>query len=517
MKATPFFSLASKTNSARDAVLRAFSNVALVNLSQLRTSRLFQEYEEGDQGHGDGNGDKKQKKRAAGPALLFLSNCLPANSGCVSVMGFPWSSTFSRTGVFEMPADPPKAVQLDGIKAWPGLLKAAAYGTDRDTWFLERLSRNSRVCSFKTWCDRSGLPAGEGYQAGLTMKAAHLIGLPRANARDVRHGRLADELQIFDNERVHRSREPSLFRGPLVLLPEGSLTKAPIVGRYTAVFDERDIAYNSSFFGVSFLGRELVLARALAAVMHSRLVAYQLALMGGTVGVKQTKVEVVDLYNVRFPPIEGFNSEALRTLSSAFEVLTKKPQSPASMESAATIDHLVETAAGLSEGDRDLLFDANRRTRAIFFETKAARDPMQAPPKRPEIELYAENLCRTFNAFASNADDQVLIPDRYIELDSDVVVVKFTLTTRGEINPALVLKRGQLNEMADVSLEALGGTELPCLQPAKTLRLYVDRGVYMLKPAQYRCFSPAAGQSDADRIVADLMAPTFPEGEIART
>ena len=74
MKSTPFFSLAPKTTSARNAILRAFPNVALVNLSQLRTSRLFQEYEVGD-------GNRKQKKRTAGPALLFLSNCLPATTG----------------------------------------------------------------------------------------------------------------------------------------------------------------------------------------------------------------------------------------------------------------------------------------------------------------------------------------------------------------------------------------------------------------------------------------------------
>ena len=55
----------------------------------------------------------------------------------------------------------------------------------------------------------------------------------------------------------------------------------PIYGRYTAVFDERSIAYNSSFFGISFLGRKPALAHALAAIMHSRLIAYQLALMGG--------------------------------------------------------------------------------------------------------------------------------------------------------------------------------------------------------------------------------------------
>ena len=74
MKATPFFSLAPKTNSARDAVLQAFPNVALVNLSQLRTSRLFQEYEGGD-------GDKKRKKRTVGSRTTVFIELPSRQSG----------------------------------------------------------------------------------------------------------------------------------------------------------------------------------------------------------------------------------------------------------------------------------------------------------------------------------------------------------------------------------------------------------------------------------------------------
>ena len=81
MKATPFFSLAPGTVSARDALLHSFPNVAVVNLSQLRTSRLFQEYD-------DENQETRKKRPRAGPALLFFSNCIPANSSRISGNGF---------------------------------------------------------------------------------------------------------------------------------------------------------------------------------------------------------------------------------------------------------------------------------------------------------------------------------------------------------------------------------------------------------------------------------------------
>lgn len=504
MKATPFFSQAPGTHTARDAILRAFNNVTLVNLSQLRMSRLFQEYE-------GANDQGKQKKRAAGPALLFLSNCLPAGEGSVAVLNFPWSSAFNRTGVFELPADPPKLLDLARVRSQPGLLKAATFGTDRDAWFLERLSRNPNVASFEGWCAAAAVPAGRGFRAGTGMDAAHLVGLLRVTAHDVKRGRVAEHLPIFNDEEVNRSREPELFKGPIVLLPEGSLTAAPFYGRYTAAVDERDIAYNSSFVGVSFHGKPLRLARAFAAIMHSRFIAYQLAFTAGTLGVKQTKVEVVDLEALYLPALKHLSETDLTSLADAFERLVGDEEPGPAI--ATRIDTIVERAAGLGEDDRRLLADADRRTRAIFFETETARRSMETKPTPTELHSYADNLCSAFNAFASEPEDQRLRPDRYAELTHDVVIVRLALTDHDTRSEDADFHLGTLDEMADAPLDSVGGSELPYLKPSKSLRLYVDSHAYVLKPAQYRCFSPAAGQTDADRIVADLMDPAFPSDE----
>ena len=133
MKSTPFFSL-ERGAAARDRLLRAFPNVSLVNMAQLRLSGLFQEYQAGE-----------GEKAATGPALLFLSNCLPVDPGTATMINLPWTPTFQRTGIFELPSDPAKAVSLDLLARRPELLKAAAYGEERDVWFLDKLSRNPRV------------------------------------------------------------------------------------------------------------------------------------------------------------------------------------------------------------------------------------------------------------------------------------------------------------------------------------------------------------------------------------
>ncbi len=498
MKATPFFSLAPNTVSAREALLRSFPNVAIINLSQLRTSRLFQEYR-------DENDETLKKRPRAGPALLFFSNCIPTNSDCISVMELPWSSTFARTGVFQLPAEPPKVLQLSRLRALPGLLKAAAFGTERDVWFLERLSRNEDLCTLGAWLETVQLPAGNGYQTGQTMDADHLVGLPQATARDIHFGRLRTQLPRFSDAQVHRSRNASQYKGPLVLLPEGSLARSPLRGRYTAVFDPRDIAYNESFFGISFVDHDSTFARALAAVMHSRLVGYQLALTAGTVGVKQTKVEVVDLTNIRIPRIDNCSDTLLQSLADAFDALTKCPNSDVARIAGSSIDRIVEDMAGLSDNDRNLLGDADRRAAAVFFETRSARKRMVDIPRHAEIRPYAENVCAIFNAFASEADDHVLAPQCYAQLARDVIVVKFALISRTIVTTDPDLRSAQLESLGDGLNDLLGGAELPYVAPAKALRLYVGSEIFLIKPAQYRCFSPAAGQSDADRIIDDLM------------
>jgi hypothetical protein len=314
------------------------------------------------------------------------------------------------------------------------------------------------------------------------------------------------DLNPFTAERVHRARDPEIYRGPLVLLPEGKLTLAPASGRYTGIFDRRDLAYNRSFMGVSFRGAGEALAKAFAAVMNSTFVAHQIALTGGTVGVKQTKVEPADLEQIRIPRLELLDQAALAGFADVADTLANETNLRLVAATLARLDTMVADIVGLDNLDRQLLADADRRAQAIFFETPVARRTMEVPPTSSEIGAYAHNLCTAFNAFASDDEDLVLVPDRYSALQADLLVVRFRLTERGSA-PKPDLRPADLPELGEAPFAALGGIDLPYLKPAKSLRLYTDSAIYMLKPAHYRNFSAAAGQSDGDRIVADLMEP----------
>ena len=502
MKATPFFSLDPATSQARQHVFRSFPNFGLVNLSQLRTARLFQEY---------GNRDERVAgRRNAGPAVLAFSNCLPSDGEVVSAINLPWTPAFKETGIFALPADPAVTVRLESLALNPGLLKAAVFGTERDVWFLERMARSPHVVPLFGWFEDLGLPHGQGYQPGSLVASDGLINLPKISAMNLSSARLVGSMPLFTSKKIYRKKDPDIFRGPLVLLPEGTLATAPVRGRYTAAYDVRDLAYNESYIGISFYGKPESLALAFVALMHSALVAYQIAMTGGTVGIKQTKVEVVDLRNIQIPRIELLLDVELAALAHAGKVLSTSLDEHIITSTIETIDRIVNAAAGLPDSDCELISDVNRRARSIVFETPGDRWPMERKPSEAEIVGYALNVCHAFNAFAQEEDDLVLTPDQYVLLEGDLLAVRFVVIERSSA-ASPKLRHGSLDELGRNPFELLGGPGLPYLKLEKSLRLYVDRTVYVFKPARYRYFSPASGQSDGDRIVADLMQPTFPE------
>ncbi|NTJ45288.1 SAM-dependent DNA methyltransferase [Agrobacterium larrymoorei] len=494
MKATPFFSLERGAAERRNRLLRAFPNVSLVNMAQLRLSRLFQEYE----------AEQGEAKAAAGPALLFFSNCLPVDPDTATVINLPWTSTFESTGIFELPADPAKGVPLDLLALRPELLKTAAYGEERDVWFVERLARNKHVTTFAALLAELSLPAGQGYQPGKKYPATHLQGLPILTTRQFSAMRVARNLSIFDAPHANRAYGLDRYRGPLVLLPEGGLTAALERGRYTAAFDERDLAFNESFIGISFAASSNLMARALTAVMNSSFVAYQLALIGCTLGIKQTKVERVDLDNIWLPRLEQLNPQVIEDLAELENRLANSLETKPILQK---LDELVYDACGLIAPEKAILSDAVRRARAVMFETPSDRSSMDMEPSADEVLTYATNLCSALNEYADDDDDQVLTPECYAAAANDLVVMRFSLGRKG------AAKGGDIRQakLADVAPQdfssALGGSELPYLKPLRSLRLYVQDALIIAKPARYRCFTPAAAFSDGDRILADLMQP----------
>ena len=189
-----FFPAPKASVRARIALLDALKPIALVNLSALR-DELF--------------------PTADYPAVVLFARLHNlSEDDRVPIVTIPWTSTFSRSGSFEIASSDVRTARLSELSSRPQLLKATALGTPRDRLLLRRMAELGNHCSFPSrglghqpsnWstdtqrrsqrCLPPDRPAVLGRQADLSL---HI---------DV------NSLPLFDRKQIHRPRAKTAFVG----------------------------------------------------------------------------------------------------------------------------------------------------------------------------------------------------------------------------------------------------------------------------------------------------------------
>lgn len=231
MRATPFFSGANSSVKARNALIDALAPVALVNLSALR-DELF--------------------PTADYPAVILLARLdEKADSGLIPIITVQWTWRFSRSGAFEIaPSDVRTAYRAD-IESSATLLKVLAVGTPRDRLLLRRIEQEAQP--FNKVLDTFHVKLLVGIQtlAGDRNDSSHLIGMPFLEAGEIEFRINPRSLSKFGLSEIHRPRDKSAFRGPLMLIGEGLND-----GRAAVGMSAGDLVYTRSFYGISFAGKQ---------------------------------------------------------------------------------------------------------------------------------------------------------------------------------------------------------------------------------------------------------------------
>ena len=276
MRATPFFSRAESSIRARHTLIKALSPVALVNLSALRDD-LF--------------------ATADYPAMILLARLRTASEEQrIPIVTIPWTSTFSRSGAFEIAPSDVRTVGLAEIMSSPELLKITAVGSPRDRQLLRRLE--SSMTTLKSLLDRFGakLITGVQTQPGDRKDASRLMGLPMLSPGHLRPFVDASTLARFDLPEIHRPRSRAAFYGPLVLVGEGIRR-----GRLTAYVSNADLVYTESFYGISFSGLRHDISVCLCGILLSAVASWYFHLTGSEFGIHKRKLLLQDLVHLPTP------------------------------------------------------------------------------------------------------------------------------------------------------------------------------------------------------------------------
>lgn len=496
MKASPFFSKDELAIEARNSLLQKLRPAAIVNLSALRKEGLFPD--------------------ATGPALLFFARCALIPRGDQLLVGsVPWTPDFLRNGIFHVGPGELRMVPLARVLRTPAVLKAATFGTERDTWLVERLERE--FPTLDATLNAAGLPAletrGQGFQVegDANPPPPHFYGLKALTPKNYTPFRLDEEdLDDFAHPALHRTREEAIYRGPLLVCPKASFKASAELGRYSAAVSHRDLLYTESFYGVSFAGRDPSWAFALSGILNSSLTTFQLAYGGGAWGLERSTVEPKDLLSLRVPDFTRVNQACLARLIEA-EGAAAASLSP---ETLAELDATVGDLYGLERDEVVLARESVQRARMLIFEGRAQRRLFIKPPQRDELRAYAASVVSVVDTFLRARGERhleatiysrALLSASWTNGAAGLTAVRFTMEpgAPGD-DPAVKLSDGpELNGLADRLKGRLQADLPPYLNERRQLRLYMSHDLYVLKPSELRYWTRTIGLNDADIILAD--------------
>ncbi|WP_423378143.1 HsdM family class I SAM-dependent methyltransferase [Burkholderia sp. LMG 32019] len=493
MKASPFFSKDVYAIQSRQALLSALHPASLVNLSALRKEGLFPD--------------------ATGPALLFFGRCTLIDQRDRLLLGsIPWTPDFRRNGVFHVGPGELRSVPLSRILRTPPMLKAATFGTVRDGWLIEKLERT--FPTLQMVLNDAGLTTrGQGFQVnggGHNKPPAHYKQLRVLTPDNYMPFRVDGRaLPRFEHESLHRTRNPSIFKGPLLICPEGSFLNT--TGRYSATVSRTDILYTESFFGVSFAEHEFAAAAVISAILCSSLTTFQLAYGGGAWGLERTKVKPNDLLALRIPDLRAVEPALLKSVLDAESRLAEAPGDPECLEA---LDRSVYDLYDLEHDEALLASESVVRARMLLFEGQSERLAFIKRPSVAQLRAYAGEVVRTVNAYlrarGTRHLEAVIYPrqvaaGKIVDGLPGLDAVRFAMV--GGAPPDMPsVHQGSDAEIVRLASLFRGQADSdipPYLNERRQLRVYDENALFILKPSEVRYWTRAAGLNDGDAVLAD--------------
>lgn len=293
-------------------------------------------------------------------------------------------------------------VEVQDVIRRPWSLKTLFRGTSIDEAVVQDIA--DRGTPLGQYLDDLGTYAANGYQATATREAkptpSEMKGLP-----DLRHAELdfsvdTETLGLLSHERLHRSRDPSIYRAPLLIVHESMVVDR---WRPRSGLALRDVAYDERFDGVSFAkvpeGERI--AGYFQVVLQSSVFTHALLMLDSQFGVER---EVVHLDTIKRIPVIPW--EALTSAQRKWAVnLSNRLRQPLGEGLLDEVDTFVARLYRLTAVQQQAIRD----TLATSLPTKEARETSLRKPTSAERAEFARVCERSLQDIvsASSADAYV--------------------------------------------------------------------------------------------------------------
>ena len=368
--------------TARRALFEALDVTSVVNGVELRQTKVWPQI-------------------SAPFCILFATNRTPGVEAGFRFISPRIEDSLNSAGSMRIDALNAGVVPSRQLVDTPEILKILFRGSKADLGILERIRAQGHPTLAAFWREKFGLSgrgqlrgSGNGYQKlrrsslvgrkdGLPgVDASHLLGRLEITHTSFRKILLDHEtLSPFSFRRVHRSRSPDLFAGPLLVVHKSLPAVAGRVG--VSVCDEGAI-FNETFYGYSpgTHPDAALLVRYLALVLGSKLVVWLALVTSGEFGFEREVIEKATLDRIPLPALDKLGASRRREVA----LLVDGLQSGEVTWDA--VDEWVNDLYGLGKRDLQIILDTLELNLPFAENQRNA----QAPPSSAERERFREVL-----------------------------------------------------------------------------------------------------------------------------
>ena len=390
---------------ARQALFEALDVTSVVNGVELRQTKVWPQI-------------------SAPFCILFATNRIPGVKSGFRFISPRIETSLNNAGAMRIDAINAEVISSQQFVDTPEILKILFRGSSADLGILERIRAQGHPTLAEFWKERVGVSkgrlrgSGNGYQmlkksSQVGRKSGGLAGVDASHLR----GRLEiartsftnifvdnEILNTFSLDRVHRSRSPDLFTGPLIVVHKSPRAST---GRIGVTISDEGIVFNETFYGYSPTGHPKadILVRYLALIFGSRLVIWLALVTSGEFGFEREVIEKATLDRIPLPDFDKLEASQYREIEALIEGLHSQNIT------WDEVDEWVGNLYGLGERDWQVILDT------LEFNLPYANNKQKAQiaPTSSDIETFCEVLrdelnpwCKWFET--SLAIDQISMP-----------------------------------------------------------------------------------------------------------
>lgn len=474
----PFFSSAPQARQAKEALLRRFKPQVIINLSKLRSEKLF--------------------PKSTAPAMVLI-----AKDACSEAKGSFYfvcperSLDYRRHGMIEIGSENIKRLPVIEAASDPDMLKVASWGTARDLHLIQFLRESFPPLA--RLLNQEGWNSGRGFFSGSDGKEA-----PELYGKKLLPANYMPKYQVntailhpLTQGKLERSRNPKIYKSPLVIATRGIKASG-----FFAAFSQEDVVYVDTYIGISIPPEESDMAHYLNGILNSALATYFLFLTSSSWGVERDKVESQDLERLPIP-LPNRNNERTVNQVIAVEEKLRHSRTEAEQESfQQELDEVIFNLYGLNATEQVVVKDSINFT--IDWFMKRGKSKAIQRPKLAELESYAKHLISVIQPFLQTLKERMIVAEVIDVGKAPLQVVKFSVLHVSSQQPIVQTVSGQkLETVLKRIAEQLPQNIADRIYTRRDLRIYAGKDIYIVKPAKRIYWTRSAGLNDADIILAE--------------